>query len=181
VLYLDEGLTPPSGHGFSIAAVCLQPRSVGKLTLRSSDPLDHPDIDPAFATDPEDVRVLMEGVKQMRSVVASPPLSGIAERERGPGAEDAESWIRNNAHTIYHPVGTCSLGRVVDDQLRVIGVEGVRVVDASVIPNLMRGHPHPQVSMVALRGTELSSEQLPNGPASRRCRRRTSRRCVRST
>jgi len=155
VLYLDEGRTPPSGHGFSIAAVCLQPRSVGKLRLRSSDPLVHPDIDPAFATDPEDVRVLVEGVKQMRNVVGSRPLSDIAERERAPGAEDVESWIRGNAHTIYHPVGTCSLGKVVDDQLRVMGVKGVRVVDASIIPNLMRGHPHPQVSMVALRGTEL--------------------------
>jgi len=155
VLFLDEGLTPPSGHGFSIASVCLQPRSVGRLTLRSSDPLDHPEIDPAFATDPEDLRVLAEGVKQMRRVVASVPLSELAERERAPGDEDVESWIRANAQTIYHPVGTCSLGTVVDDQLRVNGLEGIRVVDASVIPNLMRGHPHPQVSMLALRAAEL--------------------------
>jgi len=66
-----------------------------------------------------------------------------------------KSWIRGNAQTIYHPVGTCSLGTVVDDQLRVKGLEGVRVVDASAIPNLIRGHPHPQVSMLALRGAEL--------------------------
>jgi choline dehydrogenase len=155
VLYLDEGLTPPSGHGFSIASVCLQPRSVGKLTLRSADPLQHPDIDPAFLTDPDDLRVLVEGVKQMRRVVASAPLRDIAETERAPGDEDIESWIRANAHTIYHPVGTCRLGAVVDDQLCVNGVEGVRVVDASVIPNLMRGHSHAQVSMLALRGAEL--------------------------
>ena len=82
VLFLDEGLTPPSGHGFSIAVVCLQPRSVGKLTLRSSDPLEYPDIDPAFVTDPEDLRVLVKGVEQMRRVVASAPLRDIAERER---------------------------------------------------------------------------------------------------
>jgi choline dehydrogenase len=155
VLFLDQGLTPPSGHGFSIACVCLQPRSVGKVTLRSSDPREHPDIDPAFAADPEDVRVLAEGVEQARRVVGSPPLADIAEREMAPGEEDVEGWIRANAQTIYHPVGTCALGRVVDDELRVEGVEGVRVIDASVIPNLMRGHPHPQVSMVALRGAEL--------------------------
>jgi choline dehydrogenase len=155
VLFLDEGLTPPSGHGFSIASVCLQPRSVGKVTLRSPDPYDHPNIDPAFAADPDDVRVLAEGVKQMRRIAAAPPLADIAQREMAPGEEDVEAWIRGNAHTIYHPVGTCSMGKVVDDQLRVQGVEGVRVIDASVIPNLMRGHPHPQVSMVALRGTGL--------------------------
>ena len=155
VLFLDEGLTPPDAHGFSIAAVCLQPRSVGKVTLRSSNPLESPAIDPAFATEQEDVRVLKEGVRQMRKVVATSPLSDIAQRERAPGEDDVESWVRANAHTIYHPVGTCGLGKVVDEDLRVTGVEGVRVVDASVIPSLMRGHPHPQVSMVALRGAEL--------------------------
>jgi choline dehydrogenase len=125
------------------------------VTLRSPDPYDHPNIDPAFAADPDDVRVLAEGVKQMRRIAAAPPLADIAQREMAPGEEDVEAWIRGNAHTIYHPVGTCSMGKVVDDQLRVQGVEGVRVIDASVIPNLMRGHPHPQVSMVALRGTGL--------------------------
>jgi choline dehydrogenase len=155
VLYLEEGLTPPDAHGFSIAAVCLQPRSVGKLRLRSSDPLEHPDIDPAFAAEPEDLAVLTEGVKRMRRIVASAPLSDIAERERAPGGADVESWIRASAHTIYHPVGTCCLGTVVDDQLRVTGLEGIRVADASVIPNLMRGHSHAQTSMLALRGAEL--------------------------
>jgi choline dehydrogenase len=155
VLYLEEGLTPPDAHGFSIAAVCLQPRSVGKLRLRSSDPLEHPDIDPAFAAEPEDLAVLTEGVKRMRRIVASAPLSDIAERERAPGDADVESWIRASAHTIYHPVGTCCLGTVVDDQLRVTGLEGIRVADASVIPNLMRGHSHAQASMLALRAAEL--------------------------
>ena len=155
VLYLEEGLTPPDAHGFSIAAVCLQPRSAGKLTLRSADPLEHPDIDPAYLTEPQDLAVLSEGVKQMRRVAASASLSDIAERERAPGDEDVESWIRANAHTIYHPVGTCGLSTVVDAQLRAKGLEGIRIVDASVLPNLMRGHSHAQVSMLALRGAEL--------------------------
>ena len=155
VLYLEEGLTPPDAHGFSIAAVCLQPRSVGRLTLRRANPLEQPDIDPAFLSDPDDVRVLAEGVERMRRIVASAPLGDIAEKERAPGDADTEAWIRDNAHTIYHPIGTCRLGAVVDEELRVIGVEGLRVVDASVIPNLMRGHSHAQVSMLALRAAEL--------------------------
>jgi choline dehydrogenase len=155
VLYLEEGLTPPDAHGFSIAAVCLQPRSVGRLTLRSADPLEQPNIDPAFLSDPDDVRVLADGVEQARRIVASAPLSDIAEKERAPGEEGVEAWIRDNGHTIYHPIGTCRLGAVVDDQLRVSGVEGLRVADASVIPKLMRGHSHAQVSMLALRAAEL--------------------------
>jgi choline dehydrogenase len=155
VLYLDEGLTEPDRHGFSVGVIALQPRSVGSLTLRSSDPLERPDIDYALLSDPDDMRVLVEGVRQMHRVAASPPLSDIVEEERAPGSEEAESWIRGNVQTVYHPVGTCALGKVVDDELRVKGLEGIRVVDGSVVPNLMRGHPHPQISMVAMRAAEL--------------------------
>jgi choline dehydrogenase len=155
VLYLDEGLTEPDRHGFSVGIVALQPRSVGRLTLRSTDPLEPPDIDYALLSDPDDLRVLVEGVRQMRRIAATPPLSDIVEEERMPGSEDVESAIRANMQTVYHPVGTCALGKVVDDELRVKGLEGLRVVDGSVVPNLMRGHPHPQISMVALRAAEL--------------------------
>jgi choline dehydrogenase len=154
VLYLDEGLTEPDRHGFSVGVVALQPRSVGSLTLRSQDPLEPPDIDYALLTDPDDMRVLVEGVRQTRRIAAAEPLLDIAELERAPGSEEVESWIRGNVQTVYHPVGTCSLGKVVDDELRVRGLEGIRVVDGSVIPNLMRGHPHPQISMVALRAAQ---------------------------
>jgi choline dehydrogenase-like flavoprotein len=101
------------------------------------------------------MRVLVEGVRQMHRVAASPPLSDIVEEERAPASEEAESWIRANVQTVYHPVGSCALGKVVDDELRVRGLEGIRVVDGSVVPNLMRGHPHPQISMVAMRAAEL--------------------------
>jgi choline dehydrogenase len=155
VLYLDEGLSAPDAHGFSIASVCLQPRSAGRLTLRSADPLEAPDIDPGYLSDADDVRVLAEGVERARRIAGSPPLNEIADVERAPGDADVESWIRASAHTIYHPVGTCGMGAVVDDRLCVNGVDGLRVVDASVIPNLMRGHPHASVSMLALRAAEL--------------------------
>jgi choline dehydrogenase len=155
VLYLDEGLTQPDRHGFSCGIAALKPRSVGKLTLRSSDPLVPPEIDYALLSDPGDLRVLVEGVERMRRVAATAPLSDIVEEERAPGGQDVEAWIRENLQTVYHPVGSCALGEVVDDELRVKGLEGVRVVDGSVIPDLMRGHPHPQISMVALRAAEL--------------------------
>jgi choline dehydrogenase len=155
VLYLDEGLTEPDRHGFSTGIVALQPRSVGSLTLRSNDPLAPPDIDYALLKDPDDMRVLVEGVRLMRRVAATPPLLDIAEEERAPGTEDVESWIRANVQTVYHPVGSCALGKVVDGELRVKGLEGIRVVDGSVVPNLMRGHPHPQISMVAMRAAEM--------------------------
>jgi choline dehydrogenase len=77
-----------------------------------------------------------------------------------------ESWIRANVQTVYHPVGTCSLGKVVDDELRVHGLEGVRVVDGSVVPNLMRGHPHAQISMLALRAAELIRRAPTPAPSS---------------
>jgi choline dehydrogenase len=170
VLYLDEGLTEPDRHGFSVGIVCLRPRSAGSLTLRSADPLDPPEIDYALLTDPEDMRVLVEGVRQMRAIAATSPLSDIVEEERAPAGQDPEAWIRENVQTVYHPVGSCSLGKVVDGELRVHGLDGLRVVDASVIPNLMRGHPHPQISMLALRAAELIAADQPE-----RLERQTSR------
>ena len=156
VLYLDEGLTEPDRHGFSVGVIALHPRSVGSLTLRSSDPHEKPDIDYALLSDPDDMRVVVEGIRQMRQIAATAPLSDIIEEERLPGADaDVEASVRENIQTVYHPVGTCSFGKVVDNELRVRGLEGVRVADASVIPGLMRGHPHPQVSMLALRAAEL--------------------------
>jgi choline dehydrogenase len=156
VLYLDEGLTEPDRHGFSVGVIALHPRSVGSLTLRSSDPHDQPDIDYALLSDPDDMRVVVEGIRQMRQIAATPPLSEIIEEERVPGADaDVETSVRENIQTVYHPVGSCSFGKVVDNELRVRGLEGVRVADASVIPGLMRGHPHPQVSMLALRAADL--------------------------
>jgi len=131
-----------------------------------TDPSVPPDIDYALLKDPDDLRVLTEGVRLMRRVAATPPLLDIAEEERAPGAEDVETWIRGNLQTVYHPVGTCALGKVVDNELRVRGLEGIRVADGSVVPNLMRGHPHPQISMVAMRAAELIRRAPTPAPSS---------------
>jgi choline dehydrogenase len=160
VLYVEEGLAPPPCHGFSIASVCLQPRSRGSVRLRSADPLEALAIDPGFLSDPEDVRVLVDGTKLIRAVAGAAPLARWFQGERAPGEEaqgdeEIADWIRANAHTIYHPVATCALGRVVDPELRVRGVDGLRVADASVIPHLVRGHTHAATTMVAERAADL--------------------------
>jgi choline dehydrogenase-like flavoprotein len=135
------------------------------VRLRSSDPSDSPRIDPAYLRDPEDVRVLVEGVRMARSIAGARALGRWFGREREPGVElttDEEigDWVRGRAQTIYHPVGTCALGRVVDAELRVRGLDGLRVVDASVIPRLVRGHTHAATTMIAERAADLIRAQV---------------------
>ena len=155
VLYVEEGLEPPPAHGFSIASVALQPRSRGSVRLRSADPLEPPDIDPSYLSDPEDARVLVEGTKIAKRIAREKAFEPWFEGERAPGEEELEGWVRANAQTIYHPVGTCALGEVVDPDLRVKGLAGLRVADASVMPHLNRGHTHAPTTMVAERAAEL--------------------------
>jgi choline dehydrogenase len=160
VLYVEEGLVPPPAHGFSIASVCLQPHSRGSVRLRSADPREAPDIDPGFLRDPADVEVLRAGVKLARRIAAATPLGRWYTGRRAPadalqGDDEIAGWIRANAHTIYHPVATCALGRVVGTDLRVRGLEGLRIADASVIPQLVRGHTHAATTMIAERAADL--------------------------
>jgi choline dehydrogenase len=155
VLFEEQGLVPPRGHGFTIGTVLLQPRSSGTLRLRSADPLDAPAIDPQYLSDPEDLAVLVRGIELARRIVSMPALAEAAGEELEPGDTPVAQSIRERAHTLYHPVGTCRMGSdelaVVDPELRVRGLEGLRVVDASVIPRVPRGHTHLPALMVAER------------------------------
>jgi choline dehydrogenase len=163
---LDEGLTEPDWDGVTIAAILLQPRSVGEVRLRSSDPLAAPVVDPRYLTDPggHDRRVLLHGLRLARRVAAADPLASLLADEALPGTpvddEDAlETHLRERSQTLYHPVGTCRMGvdetAVVDPLLRVRGIEGLRVVDASAIPALPRGHTNWPVAMLAERAAVL--------------------------
>lgn len=147
VLYLGEGLTVPDAHGFSIGCVALQPRSRGWVTLDG--------IDPQYLSDPEDLRVITEGVELARRIANAGPLGRWLTRERAPGEAELEPWIRQVTHTIYHPVGTCAIGPVVDGELRVRGVDRLRVIDASVMPALPRGHTHAPTVMLAERAASM--------------------------
>ena len=166
VLFLDEGLTPPSRHGVTVGAVVLQPKSVGWVRLRSPDPFDPPVIEPRYLSDAdgEDLRVLLEGVRLARRVLAAPAFAPHLEEELEPGPtattdEEVAASVRRLAQTLYHPVGTCRMGTdenaVVDPHLRVRGLERLRVVDASVMPRLPRGHTNWPVVMIAEKAAEL--------------------------
>ena len=130
------------------------------MRLRSADPGEAPDIDPGFLRDRADLEVIRAGVELARKIAAATPLGRWYAGQRAPADalqsdDEIAGWIRANAHTIYHPVATCALGRVVDTDLRVRGLERIRVADASVIPQLVRGHTHAATTMIAERGADL--------------------------
>jgi choline dehydrogenase len=165
VLFLDEGLTAPTEHGFSLGCVLLRPLSTGEVRLRSSDPAAPPRIEPRYLSDPAgaDLHTLVEGVRLLRRIAAAPALAryrgrAIAPGQEGESAAEIEGFIRATAQTIYHPVGTCRMGvegAVVDPALRVRGLEGLRVADASVLPTNVRGHTNAVAILVGEKAAEL--------------------------
>jgi choline dehydrogenase len=154
----------PLGHGFAISPVCLYPRSRGRLTLASADPLAAPRIDPNLLSSPSDIQPLVRGIRLSRQIFASAAFGKYraTETEPGPSAQsddDLVEYIRAQAYTVHHPVSTCRMGMdpdaVVDPQLRVVGLEGLRVVDASVFPAIIGGNTNAAVVMVAEKAADL--------------------------
>jgi choline dehydrogenase len=173
VLFIDEGLTAPRVHGLSLAPIVLRPRSRGTVSLRSADPLAPPAIDPCALEDPEDVRLLAEGVLHARRVLAAPALAQEIDEVLAPAdGEDVGAFVRERAHAMFHPVGTCKMGvdelAVVDPELRVRGVDGLRVADASVMPAIVGGHPNAAVIMIAERAAELVQRRTGTPASARR-------------
>ncbi len=153
------------GYGYSCHVCVLRPYSRGKVSLQSTDPLDAPRIDPNFLSDTRDMTLMVEGVKQLRSIMQAPALSAYRGQEIDTADiqtdEQWASYIRQRADTIYHPVGTCKMGAisdpmaVVDPQLRVKGVSGLRVIDASVMPTLVSGNTNAPTIMLAEKAADL--------------------------
>lgn len=150
--------------GMTIGVAQLRPQSAGSIHARSRDPLAKPAIRPNMLSHPEDQRCLVEAMKIARRIVGQPAMRRhvVAELAPGPEVESDEAWLefgRVNAQTIYHPIGTCRMGEdegaVVDSQLRVRGMQGLRVIDASVIPRMVSGNTQVAVLVVAERGAEL--------------------------
>ncbi|MBV9450808.1 MAG: GMC family oxidoreductase N-terminal domain-containing protein [Streptosporangiaceae bacterium] len=148
------------GPGFTFAPVLLHPRSRGELLLRSAHPAELPLVNPRYLEQEADVRVLVRGISLARELAATPAFTGIRDRELAPGPDtDLVSYVRRSATTVWHPVGTCAMGSgdaaVVDAELRVHGVTGLRVVDASIMPAITSGNTNAPTIMIAERAADL--------------------------
>ena len=162
--FADNGFEEFDGHAFTFGPVLVSTKSRGNLRLRSSDPLDKPRIVTNTLAEPEDMASLVEGVKLAREITSKEPLAEATGREIYPGPEvsddgDIEAFVRRNVQLLYHPVGTCKMGTgddaVVDPQLRVRGVDGLRVIDASVMPQIPGGNTNAPTIMIAERAADL--------------------------
>ncbi|MDQ6744425.1 MAG: GMC family oxidoreductase N-terminal domain-containing protein [Actinomycetota bacterium] len=163
--YEDHGAETYDGHAMVIAPVLISPTARGRVWLRSADPSAKPHILTNTLSEPEDVASLVAGVKLARRIAEQPALAEIVTKELKPGAgvyddADVEADIRRRLMLIYHPVGTCRMsdtheGAVVDSQLRVHGTDGLRVIDASIMPLIPGGNTHAPTVMIAERVADL--------------------------
>jgi choline dehydrogenase-like flavoprotein len=161
--FVDNGAEEFDGHAFTMGPVLISPKSRGEVRLRSSDPRAKPSIITNTLAEPEDVAALVTGVELAREIAGSEPLASAAGREIYPGAGvrddvDVEAHVRRAVELLYHPSGTCRMGgedAVLDPELRVRGVEGLRVIDASVFPLIPGGNTNAPTVMVAERAADL--------------------------
>ncbi len=161
---VDHGRKTVFGHGYSCHVCLLRPMSRGSIRLANKDPLAAPLIDPNFLGDADDMKRLVGGFKLMRRVLSQPALAGFAGRELASSAsaqtdEQIAQFIRDKADTIYHPVGSCRMGNgvddVVDERLRVNGMAGLRVVDASIMPRIVGGNTNAPTIMIAEKAADM--------------------------
>jgi choline dehydrogenase len=171
---LEMAFTPlsfldPTHHGYTFGPIGLAPQSRGVLALRSRDPQEAPLLEPHYLEQEEDLETLIAGVKLARRLAQTAAFARYRGEEFAPGAQaqsdqEIAAFIRESATTVYHPVGTCRMGNdaraVVDSQLRVRAVEGLRVVDASIMPTLIHGHPNAPTIMIA----EKAADVIKNTP-----------------
>lgn len=162
----DHGRNRLPGDGYTLHTCALRPRSRGRLLLQSSNPLDPPRIEPNYLSDDEhyDLDILLTGVRVAREILAQPAFDPYRDEELFPGEDASDEarlidFIRHKAETIYHPVGTCRMGEdaqsVLTPDLRVRGIDNLRVVDASVMPRLIGGNTNAPVIMIAERAADL--------------------------
>ncbi|KAA0021700.1 GMC family oxidoreductase [Antrihabitans cavernicola] len=166
--FFDEGLIPHPAHAVGLGTILLKPESTGKISLRSADPTDKPIIDPRYLSDSGGVdrAAMLEGLRICTTIASAPSLKkelGDLVRPAVSPQTSAEDMLAEAleklSHTLYHPVGTCRMGTdpasVVTPELRVRGVEGLRVADASVMPTIIRGHTHAPSMVIGAKAADL--------------------------
>ena len=153
--------------GMTVVVCPVRPSSRGTIMAHSADPLDRPLINPNYFSDPDDIRVMIAGLRQARNILAQPAFKPYSVEETVPGLEnqsddDLEKFARENGSIIYHPVSTCKMGEdpmsVVDSRLRVHGIQGLRIVDASIMPTVTTGNTNAPTIMIAEKASDMILE-----------------------
>jgi choline dehydrogenase-like flavoprotein len=167
--YRKVGDFLPYNHGFTLMSILLREKSRGYMELQSARPDDKPILHPNFLQHPEDMDVLVHAHHLGRQILSAPAMAKIVGSEIRPGKQvqsraEVEDFIRNSVTTSYHPVGTCKMapatdpGAVVDHRLRVRGIEGLRVIDASIMPTIVGGNTNSPSMMIGGRGAKFILE-----------------------
>src|SRR6185295_16953599 len=159
----QEGLLPAPAHGFTLSACVLHPQSRGQVAIVSPDPTTKPFIVHNYLAEVDDMRSAVAGLRAVLEIAGTEPLAQYAQQSWREAASDSDedlaAHIRATAQTIYHPTSTCRMGvddlAVVDPELRVRGVEGLRVVDASIFPSVPRGNTNAPTIAVAEKASDL--------------------------
>jgi choline dehydrogenase len=162
-MFIQEGLIPAPAHGFTLSTCVLRPESRGQVAVVSPDPTTKPMIVHNYFAEPEDMRSAVAGLRAVLEIARTEPLARYAQMPyKAPASEsdeDLAAHVRRTTQTIYHPTSTCRMGvddlAVVDPELRVRGVEGLRVVDASILPSVPRGNTNAPVIAMAEKAADL--------------------------
>jgi choline dehydrogenase len=164
-LFYDNGMHEPTEHGFTAGATLVDIKSRGRLRLLSADPRWRPQIDPAYYSDPSDFDAIQSGLRSLIEIGRQPAIARYLDKPFKPEnlneitEDELAEHTRAMTQTLYHPVGTCVMGgtelSVVDPELKVRGVEALRVVDASIMPTVPRGNTNAPTIMVAEKAADL--------------------------
>jgi choline dehydrogenase len=164
-MFYDEGLTAPHDSGYCFGPVVIKPTSRGRVMLRAPLADSKPRVLCNFLTTDDDREAMIAGMRVALEIAEQEPLRKVLRKPfsvpAGDSDEEIMTFVRRVAQTVYHPTSTCAIGSVVDPELRVYGIDGLRVVDASVMPTITRGNTNAATIMIAEKAADLIRERSP--------------------